>query len=119
LVLPPKPSQTDGATRADAGFGGGFCSFFAPAKPSQTGGEIGAGVVFGTDFFFRVALFILFLVRTGTLCFAFLDFFPMFNLPMVMKKDASAFLASRVLGGSTLSWEPRLDREVLPLWKIC
>src|SRR5262249_24151721 len=46
-VLPPKPSQTDGATGAGAGFCAGIFSFFAPAKPSETDGATGAGVGFG------------------------------------------------------------------------
>jgi hypothetical protein len=78
--LPPKPSQTDGASGRGAGFGTGFFSFFAPAKPSQSDGATGAAG-FRTGFFFRVA-FILFFVRAGVPRFAFLDFFAMFNLPM-------------------------------------
>jgi hypothetical protein len=78
-VLPPKPSQTDGATGSAAGFGAVFFSFFAPANPSQTDGLTKAGVGFGAGFFFRVVFFILFFARAEALRFAFLDFFAMFS----------------------------------------
>jgi hypothetical protein len=78
-VLPPKPSQTDGATGSAAGFGAVFFSFFAPANPSQTDGLTKAGVGFGAGFFFRVVFFSFFFVRAEALRFAFLDFFAIFN----------------------------------------
>jgi hypothetical protein len=78
-VLPPKPSQTDGATGSAAGFGAVFFSFFAPANPSQTDGLTKAGVGFGAGFFFRVVFFILFFARAEALRFAFLDVFAMFS----------------------------------------
>ena len=80
--MPPKPSQTDGAAGAGAGFGAGL--FFVPANPSQTDGVAGAGAGFVARFFFRDAFFVFFVCVVAPR-FAFLDFFAMFNLPMVLK----------------------------------
>jgi hypothetical protein len=82
--LPANPSQTDGAAGAGAGFDAGVFFFFVPANPSQTDGAAGAGASFVARFFFRGAFFVFFVCAVAPR-FAFLDFFAIFNLPMVLK----------------------------------